>query len=115
MRYSVSKEVEAISGRDVRLEMEVCSDPRPSRTTWDWGTLRLEAGQEVQGRFLSEQLVEHPEREDCYFARLHVRQVSPGDSRKYFLDVENRHGTDRYAVALTVKGESLTYIIFSTG
>ena len=26
VRYSVSKEVEAISGRDVRLEMEVCSD-----------------------------------------------------------------------------------------
>ena len=77
MRYSVAKEVEAISGRDVRLEMEVCSDPRPSKTVWDWGTLRVEAGQDVQGRFLSEQLVEHPEREDCYFARLHVKQVNP--------------------------------------
>ena len=45
MRYSVGKEVEAISGRDVRLEMEVCSDPIPSKTTWDWGSLRVEAGQ----------------------------------------------------------------------
>lgn len=45
LRYSVAKEVEAISGRDVRLEMEVCSDPIPSRTTWDWGTLRVDAGQ----------------------------------------------------------------------
>ena len=45
LRYSVGKEVEAISGRDVRLEMEVCSDPIPSKTTWDWGSLRVEAGQ----------------------------------------------------------------------
>ena len=45
MRYSVAKEVEAVSGRDVRLEMEVCSDPIPSKTTWDWGSLRVEAGQ----------------------------------------------------------------------
>ena len=45
LRYSVVKEVEAVSGRDVRLEMEVCSDPIPSKTTWDWGSLRVEAGQ----------------------------------------------------------------------
>ena len=45
LRYSVAKKVEAISGRDVRLEMEVCSDPIPSRTTWDWGALRVDAGQ----------------------------------------------------------------------
>ncbi len=45
LRYSVAKEVEAVSGRDVRLEMEVCSDPIPSKTTWDWGSLRVEAGQ----------------------------------------------------------------------
>ena len=25
--------------------MEVCSDPIPSKTTWDWGSLRVEAGQ----------------------------------------------------------------------
>ena len=47
LRYSVAKKVEAISGRDVRLEMEVCSDPIPSRTTWDWGTLRVDAGQDL--------------------------------------------------------------------
>ena len=27
LRYSVAKEGEAVSGRDVWLEMEVCSDP----------------------------------------------------------------------------------------
>lgn len=101
----MAKEVTAISGRDVRLEMEVCSDPVPSRTTWDMGTLRVEAGEDARGRFLAEQMVEHPEREDCYIARLLVRKVGPEDSRRYFLDVENAHGTDRYAVALTVKGE----------
>ena len=50
-------------------------------------------------------MVEHPEREDCYIARLLVKEVSPKDSRPYFLDVENAHGTDRYAVKLTVKGK----------
>lgn len=44
LRYSVAKEVEAISGRDVRLEMEVCSDPVPSKTTWEWGQYSVEAG-----------------------------------------------------------------------
>eukprot|EP00094_Tigriopus_californicus_P013464 TCALIF_13024-PA protein Name:"Similar to KIRREL Kin of IRRE-like protein 1 (Homo sapiens)" AED:0.12 eAED:0.13 QI:0/0.83/0.76/0.92/0.91/1/13/506/759 len=103
LRYSVAKEVEAISGRDVRLEMDVCSDPVPSRTTWDWGTHRVDAGQDLHGRYLAEQMVEHPEREDCYVARLLVRKVSPSDSKRYFLDVENIHGTDRYAIGLIVK------------
>ena len=49
-------------------------------------------------------MIEHPNREDCYIARLVVRQVSPQDSKKYFLAVENVHGEDRYAVALSVKG-----------
>ena len=61
--------------------------------------------QELKGRYLAEQMVEHPEREDCYIARLLVKEVSPKDSRPYFLDVENAHGTDRYAVKLTVKGK----------
>ena len=50
-------------------------------------------------------MVQHPEREDCYIARLVVKKVSPADSRRYFLHVENVHGTDRYAVALNVKGK----------
>ena len=51
-------------------------------------------------------MVQHPEREDCYIARLVVKKVSPADSRRYFLHVENAHGTDRYAVELNVKGKS---------
>ena len=53
---------------------------------------------------MAEQMVKHAEREDCYIARLVVRNVSPADSRRYFLNVENAHGTDRYAVSLNVKG-----------
>ena len=41
------KEVEAISGRDVELKMEVCSDPIPSKSTWDWGIAQVEAGQVI--------------------------------------------------------------------
>ena len=52
-------------------------------------------------------MVEHPEREDCYIARLLVKAVNPQDSRRYFLDVENVHGTERYAVGLTVAGKSI--------
>ncbi len=102
LKYSVAKEIEGISGRDVRLEMEFCSDPVPSSAVWDFGT-RLEAGQELQGRYLAEQMVSHPEREDCYIARLLVRGVGPKDSRKYFLDVTNREGTDRHSIVLNVK------------
>ena len=39
--------MEAISGRDVELKMEVCSDPIPSKSTWDWGQAQVEAGQVV--------------------------------------------------------------------
>ena len=52
-------------------------------------------------------MIEHPNREDCYIARLLVRKVGPEDSKKYFLAVENIHGEDRYAVALNVKGTRL--------
>ena len=59
----------------------------------------------MHGRYLAEQMVQHPEREDCYIARLVVKKVSPTDSRRYFLRVENAHGEDRYAVELNVKGK----------
>ena len=46
-RRTALKEVDAISGRDVELKMEVCSDPIPSRSTWDWGEAQVEAGQVI--------------------------------------------------------------------
>lgn len=59
LRYSVAKEVEAISGRDVRLEMEVCSDPVPSKTTWEWGQYSVEAGKVFLKRPLRFYEIEH--------------------------------------------------------
>ena len=46
-RRTALKEVDAISGRDVELKMEVCSDPIPSKSTWDWGEAQVEAGQVI--------------------------------------------------------------------
>lgn len=43
-------------------------------------------------------------REDCYEAKLHVREVDPTDSRTYFLRVENERGTDRHFLRLAVRG-----------
>ena len=37
-------EVVAVSGRDVRLEAEFCSDPLPLRNTWEWEDVSLPAG-----------------------------------------------------------------------
>ena len=45
LRRTSAKEVDAISGRDVELRMEVCSDPMPSKSTWDWGQAQVEVGQ----------------------------------------------------------------------
>lgn len=43
-------------------------------------------------------------REDCYEARLHVRQTDHQDARNYYLTVENERGLDRHAVHLAVRG-----------
>ena len=108
LRHTVTEQVDAISGRDVRLEMEVCSDPQPSRTVWQYGELTIAPGSaDNGGRYLAEQLVRHPEREDCYTARLVVKAVSPKDSDEYRLVVENQHGSDRFAIRLNVKGTKL--------
>jgi hypothetical protein len=45
------------------------------------------------------------ERDGCYEARLHVKEVDPADSRNYYLAVENDRGTDRHAVHLAVRGK----------
>jgi hypothetical protein len=45
------------------------------------------------------------EREDCYEAKLRVREVDPADARNYYLAVENERGSDRHAVHLAVSGK----------
>ena len=54
------QEVVAVSGRDVSLEAEFCSDPVPLRNTWQWGSVVLPAGSELGGKYRAE-LVEHPQ------------------------------------------------------
>ena len=43
--------------------------------------------------------------EDCYNAKLRVQHADIADERNYYLNVQNEKGSDRYAVALSVRGE----------
>ena len=43
--------------------------------------------------------------EDCYLARLKLREVEAADERDYLLKVQNDRGSDQYGVSLRVKGE----------
>ncbi|KAL1124785.1 hypothetical protein AAG570_001406, partial [Ranatra chinensis] len=97
-----SGEVVAVRGEDAVLGLVVCADPRPRHAAWEWGSLQLQAGEGL-GRYHAEQLIQD-RREDCYEARLHVREVDPADSRTYFLVVENEKGTDRHFLRLAVRG-----------
>ena len=110
-------EVVGIHGSDVRLEAEFCSDPVPVENTWEWGGVVLPAGSEVDGRYKAE-LVSHPHMEDCYISRLTVRNVGQEDSRRYTLNIENKHGRDMVPVLLSIKGKKqlnykfLKFVIF---
>ena len=100
-------EVFGIHGQDVRIEAEFCSDPVPVKNTWEWEGVVLPVGSEVDGRYKAE-LVSHPHKEDCYISRLTVRRLGLADSRKYILNVENKHGKDMVPVLLTVKGKIIS-------
>ncbi len=54
------QDVVAVSGRDVSLEAEFCSDPEPLRNTWQWGSIVLPTGNELGGKYRAE-LVQHPQ------------------------------------------------------
>lgn len=42
---SISKQkVTVRKGESATLSLIVCADPRPKRVTWEWGSLKLEAG-----------------------------------------------------------------------
>lgn len=102
MRHTGSREVLAVRGEEALLRLLVCADPRPRRAAWEWGSEFVETGKSF-GRFKAELLAD--EREDCYEAKLHVSEAEPGDSRPYYLHVENDKGADRHPVVLTVRGE----------
>nr|XP_045622310.1 hemicentin-2-like [Procambarus clarkii] len=100
LRYTVERNVQVEKGQDAVIQIVFCSDPQPSRTSWEWGSLQLEAGN-GRGRYVAENLAQDV-REDCYSARLRVQGVDAADARDYILNVENDKGADRYAVGLLV-------------
>nr|XP_053642506.1 basement membrane-specific heparan sulfate proteoglycan core protein-like [Cherax quadricarinatus] len=102
LRYTVERNVLVEKGQDAVIQIVFCSDPQPSRTSWEWGSLQLEAGN-GRGRYVAENLAQDV-REDCYSARLRVQGVDIADARDYVLNVENDKGADRYAVGLLVNG-----------
>ncbi|XP_068228403.1 fasciclin-3-like [Palaemon carinicauda] len=103
LRYTVNRNVQVAKGEDAVIQVVFCSDPQPSRTTWEWGSLRLEAGN-GQGRYVAENLAQQDSREDCYAARLRVQGADAADARDYHLNVENDKGADQYTVSLSVNG-----------
>ena len=109
LRHSGTREVLAVRGEEAHLRLIVCSDPRPKRAIWEWGSEFVDPNS-PNGRFSAELIDD--EREDCYEARLHVQDVEPSDSRSYFLVVENEKGEDRHGVHLTVRGECLFNLFF---
>ena len=43
--------------------------------------------------------------DDCYEARLKVRDVHEADARNYYFKIKNEKGEDSYAVSLSVQGK----------
>ncbi|XP_068229756.1 fasciclin-3-like [Palaemon carinicauda] len=103
LRYTVNPNIEVTEGDDAVIQVVFCSDPQPSRTTWEWGSLRLDAGN-GRGRYIAENIAQDS-REDCYTARLWVQSVDHSDARDYQLYVENSKGADGYTVRLFVNGD----------
>ncbi|CAG9762691.1 unnamed protein product [Ceutorhynchus assimilis] len=103
LRHTAAREIFVESGQTVDLSMVVCADPRPRSVAWEWGSLRLEAGNEM-GKFKVDDVTQE-EGEDCYLTTLHVKDTSATDSRTYYLLVENDKGKDMHAVQLYVNGE----------
>ncbi|XP_055388210.1 hemicentin-1, partial [Condylostylus longicornis] len=88
-------------GDSASLSLVVCADPRPHHVTWEWGSLRLPAGDGID-RYRADDVLQDS-REDCYLATLHINNADEHDARPYYLVVENERGTDRHAVHLVVE------------
>lgn len=47
LRHTVTPEIIVEKGDTAHLSMVVCADPRPRIVAWEWGSLRLEEGNEM--------------------------------------------------------------------
>ncbi|RLU25619.1 hypothetical protein DMN91_001776 [Ooceraea biroi] len=97
-------------GSPARLEIRLCSDPKPRLVAWEWGSTRLHAGEVLESRYRALDL-EPLASEDCYVAILELTSTVKEDQRLYHVIVENERGSDRRALMLKVnepgQGEQL--------
>ncbi|XP_039307870.1 hemicentin-1 isoform X7 [Solenopsis invicta] len=88
-------------GNPARLEIRLCSDPKPRLVAWEWGSTRLHAGEVLEPRYRALDL-EPLASEDCYIAILELTSTVKEDQRLYHVIVENDRGSDRRALMLKV-------------
>ncbi|XP_043281902.1 kin of IRRE-like protein 2 isoform X3 [Venturia canescens] len=93
--------VSTTEGSPARLEIKLCSDPKPRLVAWEWGDTRLHAGEVLESRYRALDL-EPLASEDCYIAILEFIHTVKEDQRLYYVIVENDHGSDRRALMLRV-------------
>ena len=61
LRYTVEKNIKVEKGEEAIIQVVFCSDPQPLRTTWEWGSNQLDAGN-GRGRYVADNLAQVP----CY-------------------------------------------------
>ncbi|KAK2709078.1 kin of IRRE-like protein 2 isoform X2 [Artemia franciscana] len=93
--------VTVTKGEDAILRLAFCSNPKPSKITWQWGHITLEAGAGLQGRYVAEAIIKS-KRANCYEARLRIQRTEQTDSRFFSLTVENEKGSDLSTLTLHV-------------
>ncbi|XP_046434490.1 kin of IRRE-like protein 2 isoform X1 [Neodiprion fabricii] len=94
--------VSATEGGPARLEIRLCSDPRPRLVAWEWGRIRLHAGEVLESRYRALDLEPLAFAEDCYAAILELTSTAKEDQRLYNVTVENDRGSDRRTLMLRV-------------
>ncbi|XP_034935070.1 kin of IRRE-like protein 2 [Chelonus insularis] len=86
-----------------RLEIRLCSNPKPRLVAWEWGnSIRLHAGEVLESRYRALDLEPLPTLEDCFIAILELTSTVKEDQRLYYVIVENDRGSDRRALMLRV-------------
>ncbi|KOX74231.1 Kin of IRRE-like protein 3 [Melipona quadrifasciata] len=93
--------VATTEGSPAKLEIRLCSDPKPRLVAWEWGSTRLHAGEVLESRYRALDL-EPLAVEDCYIAVLELTSTVKEDQRLYHVIVENDRGSDRRALMLRV-------------
>ncbi|KAI4477413.1 hypothetical protein M0804_012799 [Polistes exclamans] len=102
--------VAATEGSSARLEIRLCSNPKPRLVVWEWGSIRLYAGDVLESRYRALDL-EPLASADCYVAILELTSTIKEDQRLYTVIVENDRGSDRRTLMLRVDEPGQTPLI----